>query len=254
MDSLSAAPEDRFSNRVADYVRYRPGYPAGILDWLREEAALSPVSVIADVGSGTGISSSLFLDQGCVVHGVEPNREMRQAAERLLAQRPAFHSVPGTAQATTLASQSMDFVVAAQAFHWFPAEETRAEFTRILKPGGWVVLLWNERRLDTTPFLRGYEELLLRFGTDYAAVRHEHIQAAELSGFFLGPYRQRSFPNQQRFDYAGLQGRLLSSSYTPAAGHPQHAPMLAGLRRLFDDHQANGEVIFDYLTQVYLGH
>lgn len=249
----SPAPEQRFSNRVENYMRYRPRYPQEIIDMLRREAGLKPTSVIADVGSGTGISAALFLQAGCTVHGVEPNREMREAAERILAAHPAFHSVNGTAQATTLPDQSVDFIVAAQAFHWFNTPETRAEFSRILKPGGHVALIWNERKLDATPFLRDYEALLLRFGTDYAKVRHENIDATQLSRFIIGPHTTHTFDNEQHFDFDGLKGRLLSCSYAPAEGQPLHEPMIAELRRIFDLHQSAGQVCFEYNTQAYVG-
>ena len=120
-------PTRRFSNRVDDYVRYRPHYPPGVLDRLREGIALTPRTVIADVGSGTGISTELFLQNGNTVFAIEPNPEMRAAAERLLGGRPNFHSVRGTAEATTLPDGSVDCVVAAQAFHWFDPEKTRVE-------------------------------------------------------------------------------------------------------------------------------
>ena len=152
---MSAAPEQRFSDRVGNYIRYRPGYPPAVLAALQKHAGLTTRSVTADIGSGTGLSAGLFLRFGCQVHAVEPNREMREAAERLLAGEPRFHSVSGTAQATTLPDQSADLIIAAQAFHWFNTPETRAEFTRILKPDGHIVLIWNERKLDATPFLRG---------------------------------------------------------------------------------------------------
>ncbi len=249
----SAAPEERFSDRVENYVRYRPGYPQEIIDLLRREAGLTAASSIADIGSGTGISAEFFLKSGCNVHAVEPNREMREAAERMLAGYPCFHSVNGTAQATTLADHSVGLIVAAQAFHWFNTAETRAEFSRILRPGGCIVLIWNERKLDATPFLRAYEDLLLRFGTDYASIRHENIDAAALDRFFIGPCTAHSFPNEQRFDFAGLKGRLLSSSYAPAEGHSQYEPMIAELRRLFDLHQEAAQVCFEYTTQVYIG-
>lgn len=249
----SPAPEERFSDRVENYVRYRPRYPQAIIDMLCREVGLSSASVIADVGSGTGISAELFLQAGCTVHGVEPNREMREAAERLLAAYAVFRSVNGTAQATTLPDQSVDVIVAAQAFHWFNTPETRAEFARILKPGGHVVLIWNERKLDATPFLRDYENLLLRFGTDYASVRHENIDAAQLSRFFIGPHASHTFANEQRFDFDGLKGRLLSSSYAPADGQPMHESMIAELRGIFDLHQTGGQVCFEYNTQIHVG-
>lgn len=255
MHPAARTPESRFSDRVENYVRYRPSYPLAMMEMLRSETGIGPGATVADVGSGTGISTELLLRAGCTVHGVEPNNEMREAAERLLYKYPAFHSVNGTAEATTLAVHSVDHVVAAQAFHWFKPAPTRAEFSRILKPGGWVILIWNERILDTTPFLRAYEDLLLRHGTDYASVRHENVGAEALGGFFLeGAYATHAFPNEQRFDYEGLEGRLLSSSYAPAQGRPGHDAMIADLRAIFHRHQENGSVRFEYRTKVYLGH
>lgn len=252
---VNRTPEERFSDRVANYIRYRPTYPAAVLDMLRRETGLGPQSVVADVGSGTGISAELFLRGGCTVQGVEPNKEMREAAEQLLARHANFRSVNGTAEATTLADQSVEFVTAAQAFHWFKPAPTRAEFTRILRPGGWVVLMWNERQLDTTPFLRAYEALLTKHGTDYAKVRHENINAQALGAFFTGgDYVTHRFPNEQRFDYEGLSGRLLSSSYVPAEGEPGNVPMMAELREIFERHQEGGRVCFAYDTRVYVGH
>jgi SAM-dependent methyltransferase len=250
----SRAPEKRFSDRVENYVHFRPRYPDEVIAMLKSDAGLAPEAVIADVGSGTGISTEPFLRVGCTVFGVEPNREMREAAEKFLAGYPAFHSVNGTAGATTLEACTVDIVVAAQAFHWFNTAGTRAEFSRILKPDGQVVLMWNERKLDATPFLRDYEKLLLRFGTDYSAVRHENIGGAELRRFFIGGrFRNHTFANQQQFDFDGLKGRLLSSSYAPPAGEPGHEVMMAELRRLFDAHEVDGRVTFEYDTRVYLG-
>jgi len=243
----------RFSDRVENYVRYRPGYPAEAVSALQLECGLQPSSVIADVASGTGIWTRTLLENGNRVFGVEPNGDMRQAGERLLASFPNFTSVEGAAEATTLADDSVDFVTAAQAAHWFDRQRARQEFVRILKPGGWLVLLWNERLVDTTPFQREYEELLLEFGTDYQDVRHERTTEAVNEFFDPLPYRKRTFPMRQDFDYAGLEGRLLSSSYAPGPGHPKHEPMLAALRRIFEDHAVKGRVGFEYTTRVYFG-
>ena len=252
MTSLS--PTQRFSDRVANYVRYRPSYPAECLAILEKETTLSPSSFVADVGSGTGLSAELLLRSGGVVYGVEPNLEMRGAAEQFLAGQARFHSVNGTAEATTLADQSVTHVSAAQAFHWFNPEETRREFRRILKPGGWVILLWNARHLDTTPFLREYEELILRYGTDYGTVRHENINQEALERFYgKGSFTQRRVPNSQTFDLAGVTGRLLSSSYAPPPGDSRHGPMLQDLAKIFSSHEVNGKVSFDYDTQIYWG-
>lgn len=248
------ASTERFSDRVADYVRYRPGYPPATLDLLRREIGLSAASVVADVGSGTGISAALFLAAGAEVYAVEPNDAMRAAAESLLAGQAKLHSVPGTAEATTLPDASVDVVAAAQAFHWFDRERARAEFARILRPAGHVVLLWNSRHVDATPFLRAYEALLKRFATDYEAVNHQNVDASAVARFYApGSCVRAVLPNSQTFDFTGLRGRLLSSSYAPAAGDPRHEPMLAELRRLFDDHAVEGTVRFDYDTEIYYG-
>lgn len=243
----------RFSDRVENYVRYRPGYPPEVLVALKTECGLLPTHVIADIASGTGIWTRVLLENGNPVFGVEPNADMRKAGERLLAPFPKFVSVAGKAEETTLADASADFVMAAQAAHWFDRERARREFARILRPGGWLFLLWNERVTDTTAFLRDYEQLLLTYGTDYEQVRHERTTEAVNEFFDPMPFQQRVFAMRQEFDYVGLEGRLLSSSYAPGPGHPKHAPMLADLRRIFDQHSRAGRVAFDYNTRVYFG-
>lgn len=246
-------PTERFSNRVDNYVRYRPGYPKEIVDLLRRECGLVPDSVVADIGSGTGKLAELFLETGNRVFGVEPNREMREAGERLLRDFPRFTSVEGTAEKSTLGDHGVHFVTAGQAFHWFDVEKCRSEFLRILKPDGWVVLVWNDRR-DSTPFLVAYEKLLLKFSTDYEQVNHRRIDDTKLAGFFGTKPRSKTFPYVQHFDFAGLKGRLLSSSYAPEAGQPGHEEMLDALARIFKAHQVNDRVAFEYDTRVYFGH
>jgi SAM-dependent methyltransferase len=239
---------------VEDYVRYRPGYPEELVRLLREECGLTSESVVADVGSGTGILSELFLRNGNRVLGVEPNREMREAGERLLAAYTGFTSVAGTAEATTLPDSSVDFVTAGQAFHWFDPDRAREEWVRILRPGGWAVIVWNDRRSEGTPFLEGYETLLLRYGTDYERVTHRQFDDERLRAFFgQGACEERAFGNEQVFDFEGLRGRLLSSSYTPEPGHPNYEPMLEELRRIFEAHQEDGKVRVEYDTRVYYG-
>jgi ubiquinone/menaquinone biosynthesis C-methylase UbiE len=246
-------PTQRFSSRVDNYVRYRPTYPREVVDFLKTECNLTSKAVVADVASGTGIWTRRLLENGNPVFGVEPNEEMRKAGEQFLADFPAFISVAGTAEATTLPDHSVDMVTAAQAAHWFDRVRARREFIRLLKPGGWTVLLWNERLTDSTPFLRAYEKLLLDHGTDYKEVRHERT-TAEIHDFFApSSYQEKTFKSGQQFDYQGLEGRLLSSSYTPQTGHPKHAPMLRELQKLFAEHQAKGKVDLAYDTRVFYG-
>ena len=243
----------RFSDRVQNYVRYRPGYPPEALEVLKKECGLLPEHVVADIASGTGIWTRMLLENGNRVFGVEPNADMREAGERLLSAFPSFSSIAGTAEATKLPYQSVDFVMAAQAAHWFDREGSRREFLRILKPEGWLVLLWNERLTDSTPFLRDYEQLLLTYGTDYEEVRHERTTDAVNEFFDPEPFQERVFANRQEFDYAGIEGRLLSSSYAPGPEHPKYDPMLQDLRRVFDAHATEGKATFEYKTRVYFG-
>lgn len=243
----------RFSDRVENYVRYRPGYPPEVLQTLKAECGLSREHVVADIASGTGIWTRLLLENGNCVFGVEPNAEMRSAGEHFLTEFPGFTSIAGTAEATTLHNHTIDFVTAAQAAHWFDRKQTRLEFLRILKPGGWLVLLWNEREVDTTPFLHEYEQMLLNYGTDYNEVRHERTTDAVNEFFDPQPFQQRSFAMRQEFDYSGLEGRLLSSSYAPGPGNPKHEPMLRELQQIFDAHQKDNCVQFDYVTRLYFG-
>jgi ubiquinone/menaquinone biosynthesis C-methylase UbiE len=247
-------PTRRFSSRVENYALYRPGYPPDLLELLEGECGLIPGSPIADVGSGTGILSELFLRNGNLVYGIEPNPEMRAAGQQLLAKYGSFRSVAGSAEDTTLASQSVDFVTAAQAFHWFDLEKTRKEFSRILRSQGWVVVVWNHRKTRGTPFLEAYEQILKKYGTDYAEVAEKATDPARIRSFFApAAVKLRTFKNQQMLDWEGLRGRLLSSSYTPEPDHPNYLPMLEELARVFKMHAIAGTVAFEYETEVFFG-
>lgn len=241
----------RFSNRVANYVKYRPGYPAEVLDLFKNEMGLTKDSILADIGSGTGLSTKPFLENGNTVYGVEPNEAMRQAAEEFLNDFPNFISHVGTAENTNLDDDSVDFVTAAQAFHWFDPEKTRTEFKRVLKPGGFIALIWNERQLDTTEFLREYENLLLKYATDYGRVRHENIDQEKLGEFFETEYNRATFPNAQEFDFAGLLGRLLSSSYMPPEDHPTFPALEKELKSVFAKHSEKDRIRVFYDTNIY---
>ena len=230
----------------------RPGYPRGLIPLLQERTGLEPDWVVADIGSGTGLSAEPFLAFGNVVFGVEPNDDMRAAGEQVLRNYARFHSVAGSAEQTTLEARSIDLISAGQAFHWFDRARARAEFTRILRPDGWIVLFWNRRDTAGSAFARDYEALLERFGTDYQQVRHDNLGDSEIGGFLGTSYERAALPNEQVLDYDGLQGRLLSSSFTPPAGDERRGAMLEKLRELFDRHQQNGCVTIDYATEIFL--
>ena len=245
----------RFADRVANYVKYRPHYPAEVFDFLESEGVLVRGSVVADVGSGTGISGEPLLKRGYTVYGIEPNREMREAAEKLLSGYPGFKSIEGTAERTTLPDASVGTILAGQAFHWFDRAKAQTEFQRILQPGGYVVLMWNDRRADTTDFLKVYEDFLQMFGTDYKEVNHKHTQDKRIFDAFFGAgsYSENSFYNYQEVDFAGLKGRVLSSSYMPGEGHRDYDFMIYTLKKIFMRYQDNGKVRLDYDTKIYYG-
>jgi len=247
-------PTKRFTGRSENYIRYRPGYPAKIIDLLRDRCGLTPKSVIADIGSGTGKLSELFLENGNPLFGIEPNQEMREAGERLLRHFPNFTSVIGIAEATTLSAQSVDFVVAAQAFHWFNHQRCREEFLRILKSQGWVAIIFNRRRGDSNALAAAYERLTDEFTTAAETSHQRKISREVLEQFFQVPPAFEIFDHEQDFDFEGLKGRLLSSSYAPQPGQSHHEEMLAALKQIFEQHQRDGRVIFKYQTEVCYGH
>ena len=243
----------RFSTRATYYAPYRPRYPEAILAFMENELGFSEDSVVGDIGSGTGILTELFLKHGNPVYGVEPNMEMRKAAEGLLSQYPSFRSVVGTAEATTLPAATIDFITAAQAFHWFDPSKTREEFMRVLKAHGWVLLVWNTRK-NTPGFMEAYEQLVSK----YANRAHSRRTAKDKVGdqaltSFFGEYKVKNFGNSQVLDFEGLAGRLLSSSYLPLRGETGYSSMMDALRKLFDTYQDSGVVRLEYETETYYG-
>jgi SAM-dependent methyltransferase len=253
-------PTTRFSGRAADYVRARPTYPDSLVDLLEADLGLSPGNVMADIGSGTGLSAEPFLRRGYSVICVEPNPDMRAAAERQLGDYAGFRSIAGSAEATGLPPSSVDCVVVAQAFHWFDADAAKAEFARILR-AGWVILMWNTRRTEGSTFLQGYERLIQEFGTDYPKIRQRTARLTTgsaatdrvLDRFFAGAYERRVLENWQDLDLDGLKSRVVSASYMPAVDSPAFAPMTAALARLYEANSADGRVRLEYDLEVYCG-
>jgi SAM-dependent methyltransferase len=249
---MPLSTSDRFLGRVETYARHRPSYPAAAIDLLQARCGLGPGAIVADLGSGTGILSRLLLERGARVHGIEPNVEMRRYADSLLAGGD-FRSRHGTAESTGLADASCDLLVAAQSFHWFDPERTRAEALRILKPAGWAALLWNERPRNGVPFLDDYEALLRRYAPEYDTVARLRADEGGIHRFFGRAPELATFPNEQVFDFEGLAGRVNSSSYAPLPDKPEYAPLMAELREVFGRHQQDGKVVFPYRTLVYFG-
>lgn len=250
---MNSDPKKRFSDRVKNYVKYRPHYPKEILTFLIEQCGLSESSIIADIGSGTGISSELFIENGNKVFGVEPNKEMRKAAEKFFSKDKNFISINTSAEKTGLSENSVDFIIAGQAFHWFDAELCKKEFKRILKKEGFIVLIWNAR-IYKEGFMDDYEELLLKFGTDYENVNHENIDEEYIRKFFYPlEYNITKFENHQDLDQEGIKGRLLSSSYVPDEKSPQYLPMLNALDELYFKYNRDGIIRIEYMTVMYYG-
>jgi ubiquinone/menaquinone biosynthesis C-methylase UbiE len=245
-------PTERFSDRVENYRHYRPGYPLGVIELIRDTAQLQPDANVADIGSGTGILTRLLLEAGWNVHAVEPNEPMRQAAEADLAGFSGFHSVAAPAEATTLPEASASALTAAQAFHWFDRDRVQAEFRRILRPGGFAFLIWNERQ-EGPGFDRAYHANLASLGLEFEGVRDRSLDK-NLSTFFLQEtYREAIFPNPQKMTWEVLRGRFLSSSYVPTEEDPRHLPLLADLKRIFDEHKQQERVVFTQNTHIYYG-
>lgn len=245
---------DRFNATVQDYLRYRPSYPKEVLELLVAECDLTKNKIIADIGSGTGFLSKLFLDYGNTVYGVEPNEHMREAAENYLSSYPNFKSVKGSAETTTLSDHTVDFVTAGTAFHWFDAKKSKLEFKRILKSSGWVVLVWNVRNIEQSKLIADYEDLIRDYGTDYTRSLAQEFDKT-LTEEFFSPNKMhlKVFPYRQYFDWQGFKGRLLSSSYSLRPNDSRYEDMLKELKNIFDRYQQQGQVEFLYETKVYYG-
>jgi ubiquinone/menaquinone biosynthesis C-methylase UbiE len=244
-------PTGRFSNRVENYVRYRPDYPSEVVKLIGDEMGLNENSVVADVGSGTGIFTKLLLGANCTVYGVEPNAAMRQAGDEFLKDFPKFKSVDGTSENTNLPAKSVNYITSAQAFHWFDHAKAGREFRRILSPGGYVVLVWNERKLDADAFSSDYGRFLIEQGDNYEKIRKSHAHEETIKKFFNDDFTVKSYSNVQTLDYEGLKGRTLSSSYMPTEQDPRFPAMIAALDRIFARHNDAGKVKIYYDTKVF---
>ena len=248
---MNSKSKRRFTNRVENYAKYRPGYTADLYRFLSESLGMTLDWRICDMGSGTGLSSVGFLENGNAVTGVEPNEAMRQASKRILATYPGFKSVDGSSDETGLDSDIFDAVFAGQSFHWFCNRNSATEIRRILKPGGFVLIAWNERLLDADEFHSEYESLLNRFSYDYEEIRHDSFTGKSLNEVFGADFTLVTFENKQVFDFEGLMGRVLSSSYMPDENAPEFESMRENLESLFAVHQENDRITVFYTTKLY---
>ncbi len=252
--SPSIEPTARFTTRVDDYRRYRPGYPPAIVDLLARECQLRDNSVIADIAAGTGLLSEIFLASGYRLLAVEPNEKMRAACFDLIPQYQQLECLAGTAEATGLDANSIDLITVGQAMHWFDLPRTRREFARILKPQGCCAVIYNNRRMSGDAFHDGYEKILVDFGSDYESVQRRHMSKENLATFFApNPMKAASFDNSQRLDLEALRGRILSSSYMPQPGHPRYDAMSDAIEKLFAANESNGHVRLEYTCVVCYG-
>jgi SAM-dependent methyltransferase len=247
-------PAKRFSAKAKYYNKYRPRYPDQIIKILEEDIGLPSLSSfkIADIGSGTGILSEFFLKNGNTVFGVEPNKEMREVAERVLKTYKNFISVDGRAEATNI-EEIVDAITAGQSFHWFNIEKARQEFLRILKPGGYVILIWNQRKGCSTSFGKDIEQILLDYGTDYKQVTN-HERTLDFHTFYGSRgFQKRTLSNVRKMTFNELQGRLLSISCVPDVGDSRYPDLMEHLKNIFARHQINGKIISEFETELYFG-
>ncbi|MEO8447133.1 MAG: class I SAM-dependent methyltransferase [bacterium] len=243
---------NRFSNRVENYIKYRPHYPKDVIGLLKANCDLTPSGIIADIGSGTGISSEIFIENGNKIYAIEPNKDMRAAAEKIFSGNENFVSINAAAEDTTLQDESVDFIIAGQAFHWFDRPKSKIEFNRILRNKGYCVLIWNEKT-PSSEFMESYEKLIRDYGTDYEKINHENIDDEIIAEFYSpGTVQLKTFEHTHPLDYSGLEGRLLSSSYIPLEG-VGYESMIGDLKKMFDKNNKDGFVNMEYETRVYHG-
>jgi len=242
---------ERFSDRADNYAKYRPDYPTKIIEYLNEYN-FSKHSIVADVGSGTGKLTEIFLKNGNNVYAVEPNVKMRDMADSLLGKYKNYISINGTAENTTLENNCIDFIVVGQAFHWFDAIKALSEFKRILKNNGVLVLIWNDRKTDTD-FSIEYENILNKYSKNYKESTHRNISDEAIEKYFVKDFKKYMIENNQKFNFTELLGRFSSSSYTPKQGTDEYKDSYNSLEKIFNKYKADNKIVFDYDTKIYIG-
>lgn len=245
---------ERFSDIVEKYIKFRPGYPAELMYFLKNEIGLNGNETIADIGSGTGKLSESLLKAGFKVIGIEPNDAMRTACEELMGENSNFISVDGSAENTTLNENSVDVIMAAQAFHWFDVTQCLLEFKRILKDSTYpVFLIWNEREFKHDGIMKEYNRLITDYSIDYRAVNHHTLSENTFNAFFKYSYQVTSFEYSQPLNLDGLRGRYLSCSYALPEEDSSYTLAMEEINRIYDKYEKNGEIVLVYNTTVYYG-
>jgi SAM-dependent methyltransferase len=247
--------EERFTGLADIYAKYRPSYPDDLIHYLYSEVGLSENSVIADIGSGTGILTELLLKENSTVYSVEPNEDMRRTAEAALSRYPNFISVNGTAENTSLNASSLDFITVAQAFHWFDRQAFKAECQRVLKSNGKVILVYNGRDGESELVMEN-NAVNFRYNPDYMAasggMRGNDVRA--YADFFRGGVCDyKVFRNDVVYDEDGFIGRNLSGSYAPKKESENYQPYVSALNQLFEKFSRNGTLLLPYLTRSLIG-
>ena len=244
---------EKFTGVSPIYDKYRPGYPKAILDILSADISFSRKDKVADIGSGTGKLSSLFLDNGNLVYGVEPNDKMRSEAERKFRNEKKFISLKGTAEKTGLDEKSVSIVVAGQSFHWFNQSLAKIEFKRVLQPGGHVVLIWNTRIPDGSVLNAGYEDICRQYSNGYHGSGSLGVDDKIIRTFFSADIIYKSIKFSQILDFDGLLGRYMSASYSLKKEDPLYLEVVERMQDLFKKHSRNNRVELLYDTEIYIG-
>jgi ubiquinone/menaquinone biosynthesis C-methylase UbiE len=243
----------RFSTKAEVYARARPRYPRTVVTFLEEQGVLRPDSMIADIGVGTGLSAEPFLEAGYQVIGVEPNERMRLEGDAYLKKYSRYRSVIGTAEATTLADASVEVAIAAQAFHWFDIESTRAEMQRILKPGGWFVAMWNHRNHQSSPVQEQYETILRKYCSEYPRLAILYRSPERSAAFFVNGYHDATLPNPGQMSWDLFAARIQSASYIPKETEREYGQMIQEMQQLFEKYAHGGVLRFDLEIWLHWG-
>lgn len=247
--------EDKFNGMGKVYSKYRPSYPLNFVDYLFTDVGMSQSSIIADVGSGTGILTRQLLEKGSNVYGIEPNADMRVIAETNLNNFPGFTSVSGSAENTTIDDNSVDYITVAQAFHWFDREKFKKECQRILKPEGKVILVWNTRDNENELVIENYE-VNRKYCPNFKGFSdgmYGKTNNDDFSDFFNGEYETKVFLNNLIFDMDGFIGRNLSASYALKSNDAQYNDYVNELKKIYEKYSNNGQLIMPNLTRSYVG-